>query len=183
MRRIEISPAAVAAGCVLFYLDPCGAFCPFVLAAALHEASHLLALGACGAGARRFRLGGMGAVLSHAPLPCAREVLCALAGPGMNAVCAFAFARSLPRFAAVSALLAAYNLLPVEPLDGGTALRALAEHHCGPLRGREIVRTVRAATLATLALAALWCSFGLHGGVWPLILCAALLARLPKQET
>lgn len=183
MRRLEISPAAVAAGCVLFYLDPRGAFCPFALAAVLHEASHLLALRLCGAGTQRLRLGGTGAVLSHTPLPCARQIFCALAGPGANVLCTFAFARWAPRFAAVSALLGAYNLLPVEPLDGGTALRALAERRFGSVLGGRLVRAVRAATLLILAMAALWCCFALHGGIWPLILCAAVLARLPKRET
>lgn len=182
MRRIEVSPAAVSALCLLFYLDPRGAFCPFVLAAAAHEAGHLVALCVCGSRVRSLRLGGTGAVLAHAPLPWARQLACTLAGPAVNCICALCFARLAPRFAIISALLAAYNLLPVEPLDGGNALRALAERLLCAHRAQRVMRIVRALTLGSLCAGAAAASLVLRAGIWPLLLCAALLSRLPREK-
>ncbi len=182
MRRIEIRPEAAAALCLLYYLDPRGAFLPFVCAAALHELSHLAALRVCGGRAIHFRFGGTGAVISHAALPPGRMMLCALAGPTANAACVAAFARCAPRFAAVSALLGAYNLLPVEPLDGGAALRAALACRLPPDRCDRVMAAVRAVTLAVLAALALWCALYLRGGIWPLLLLGALLLRLPGEK-
>ena len=182
MRRIEIRPEAAAALCLLFYLDPRGAFLPFALAATAHEAAHVLAILACGGRVERLRVRAAGAVMLHRVLPPGKTALCALAGPAANAVCAAAFARSAPRFAAVSVLLGAYNLLPIEPLDGGTALRAVLGAREPPDRCDRIMRVVRDAALAALALGALWCALYLRGGVWPLLLLGALLLRLPIEK-
>ena len=182
VRKIDIRPEAAAAACLLFYLDPSGAFLPFLAAAALHEAAHIAALWLCGGRGMRLRLGGTGAVLSHAPLPPGRLVFCALAGPAANLICLAAFARCAPRLAAVSALLGAYNLLPVEPLDGGTALRAALCPHLSLVRCDRVMAAVRAVTLSVLGLLALWCALYLRGGIWPLLLLGALLVRLPGEK-
>ncbi len=182
MRRIELRPAAVAALCLLFYLDPWHAFVPFVLACALHEAGHLVALFLCGCRVQGIRVSGTGALIVSAPLPPERQVFCALAGPAVNLLSFFAFTRAAPHFAAVSALLAAYNLLPIEPLDGGTALRCALERRLSPDRADRICSAVRAVTLSLFALGALWCCFALRGGVWALALLCILLLRLPKEN-
>ena len=101
-----------------------------LLAAALHECGHLLALRAFHVPIEGLCLSAFGAVL-HARgaqrLSYGRELVVTLAGCGMNLVCGVLTAWfSLHYvwvegfvFAGAHILLCAFNLLPIPPLDGG----------------------------------------------------------------
>ena len=104
-----------------------------LLAAALHEGGHLAALAAFGVPVEGVRLGAMGAVIharGAARLSYGRELCVTLAGPAVNLVCAPLLAALSVRlgwdwgllFAGAHAVLGAYNLLPVAPLDGARSL-------------------------------------------------------------
>ncbi len=179
--KIELRPAAVFTLCLLFYLEPLGAFVPFVLAACAHEAGHLLAVFVCGGTVTAVRIGGAGAEIRTDTLPYARQVMCALAGPAVNIVLFFLTAQRFESFAAVNLLLAAYNLLPVEPLDGGTALRALLLW-IAPQRQELLNRVIRCIVLVVLSMGAIFCSFWLRGGIWPLLLLGILILRFPNEN-
>ena len=102
-----------------------------LLAAALHECGHLLALRAFHVPIEGLRLSAFGAVL-HARgvqrLSYGRELVVTLAGCGMNLVCGVLTAWfSLHYvwvegfvFAGAHILLCAFNLLPIPPLDGSS---------------------------------------------------------------
>ena len=104
-----------------------------LLAAALHECGHLLALRAFHVPIEGLRLSAFGAVL-HARgaqrLSYGRELVVTLAGCGMNLVCGVLTAWfSLHYvwvegfvFAGAHILLCAFNLLPIPPLDGSKVL-------------------------------------------------------------
>lgn len=101
-------------------------FLAFVLAAAAHEAAHVLCLKLCGARVRSLTLS-LGKFELETPDADSLPFLCALAvflsGPmmsGLLAVAANALGAGL--FARVNALLCAINLLPAAHLDGGRAL-------------------------------------------------------------
>ena len=107
-----------------------------LLAAALHECGHLLALRAFHVPIEGVRLSAFGAVL-HARgaqrLSYGRELVVTLAGCGMNLVCGVLTAWfSLHYvwvegfvFAGAHILLCAFNLLPIPPLDGSKVLAVL----------------------------------------------------------
>ena len=107
-----------------------------LLAAALHECGHLLALRAFHVPIEGVRLSAFGAVL-HARgaqrLSYGRELVVTLAGCGMNLVCGVLTAWfSLHYvwvegfvFAGAHILLCAFNLLPIPPLDGSKVLFSL----------------------------------------------------------
>lgn len=97
----------------------------FLFAAILHECGHLFALFIIFPGKRRprLRLSPLGAVLSTVRFPSyGSAIACYLAGPAVNLLTAAVSAGDL-REASLS--LAVFNLLPVDGLDGGNALREL----------------------------------------------------------
>ena len=117
-----------------------------LLAAVLHECGHLAALKAFRVPIEGLRLTALGAELyarGARRLSYAREMLVTLAGCGMNLACGFLIALAARRlsweggflFAGAHFLLAAFNLLPIPPLDGSRALTLLVSFFLGPAAG------------------------------------------------
>ena len=150
-------------------LDPGGLFLPFAAATLAHELGHLIAMGACHVPPSSVRLGLAGVTIFAAFPGPRQELICAAAGPLANLLSSTILLPAAPKFAAAGILLAAFNLLPVYPLDGGRIVRAVAP------RAAETVSVVTAAVLL-LAGAVLTAVF--HLGLWPLILLFLLLGRI-----
>lgn len=167
--RIEVRPAAAVGIGILLALDPAALFLPFLLAAALHEAGHLLALRLCGTSVTRLQIGLTGAVMHTAPMDRRREAAAAAAGPAVNLLLSALFFRGDPIFSLLNLLLAVYNLIPVYPLDGGRLLLALLPAAAEPVG--------TAALLLLTALGAAACAVW-RLGLWPVLLLGVLLAKL-----
>lgn len=155
------------------------------VAAALHEAGHVLCCRALGVPVLRLRLSLVGAELDLGGR-CrsgAEECLVALAGPLVNLTTAFpALAAPLPGlnylFAGASLMLALFNLLPVLPLDGSRVLHG-ALSALGPLDRADRV-TAGLSRLLKLALLppGAWCAA--NGN--PSLLVMAVWLILSEQE-
>lgn len=135
-----------------------------LLAAALHECGHLLALRAFRVPVEGLKLSALGAVLyarGARRLSYGRELIVTLAGCGMNLLCGLVTAACALRaswvegfvLAGAHILLAAFNLLPIPPLDGSHALNLAVSALFGPLVGDAVA-----------ALAGVLCSLALLGG-------------------
>ena len=113
----------------LWCADESGVLPIFLLAAAVHECGHLFVIRLSGGTVHALCLTACGAVLrcSLPPSPFSRAAIC-LAGPAASfALTALANPLGAYRLAGASALLGLFNLLPIPPLDGGMALRHLAD--------------------------------------------------------
>lgn len=151
-------------------------FAALFLAAAVHEAGHIAAILLTGGHVKSFTANISGAVIAQTSAPSrAADVLRSLAGPlaGIAYALAASYASGmygsdmLALSAGMSAVLSAFNALPVLPLDGGKALDCLA--------GRRITAvcslfTASVVLLAGIILAARDMGFGM------LIAGAALMA-------
>ena len=150
-------------------------------AAAVHELGHWLVLWSLGAAVTGFRLSALGAVLEtdSGYLSYGRELAAVLAGPGANLLAALALAAlgGGERFAAVGAnvVLCAFNLLPIQPLDGGRALYLLASWLAGPAAGEAVSRWAGTLTAAALAAGIGLVIWRTGGSLWLLpALCASV---------
>lgn len=133
--RVEVSGGFLLLLAWLNYTDTQGLIPLAILSCALHEAGHWLAIQAVGGEVTGLRLGMAGAAMELGrPLSYTAEILCALAGPGVNL--ALAWLGSLwpggALFAGINLVLAAFNLLPVSGLDGGRALHCALCALVGP---------------------------------------------------
>ena len=88
-----------------------------LLAAAIHECAHLLAIRWTGGRVLGMELRAFGARIVTEPMEPGREALCALAGPAAGALTVLAW-RCFPELAAAGLGQTVFNLIPVYPLDG-----------------------------------------------------------------
>ena len=130
-------------------VSPLTVVAAILTAAALHELGHLAVMRYYGVSVKRFRLTALGAELDApalARLSYGRELIVTLAGVTVNLFCAVLLAllglrtwREWPFvFAGAHLVLAAFNLLPVVPLDGARALCLALSFFLGPATGERI---------------------------------------------
>ena len=153
-------------------------------AAAIHELGHFLTLRCLGAASVRLRLGVLGAVMDtdRRRLSYGGELLCVLAGPGANLLCALLLsAAGRGRWeaeAGANLVLCMFNLLPLRPLDGGRALHLTVSWLAGPAVGECAARWVGAATGILMGTATVWVMGRTGGSLWllPTAVAAYFLA-------
>ena len=148
MSRIQVRDGFLVLMAALWCADESGALPIFLLAAAVHECGHLFVIRLSGGTVHALCLTACGAVLrcSLPPSPFSRAAIC-LAGPAANLLLAYVYTvlyklvgylapanafwlfvfLVLSTMVNVNITLAVFNLLPVPPLDGGMALRHLAD--------------------------------------------------------
>ncbi|HWQ50529.1 MAG TPA: site-2 protease family protein [Terriglobales bacterium] len=166
--RIRVSPLFVLLLAAFLYVDGTGFALLLLLAAALHEAGHLIALKGCGVGIEEVSFRAFGIEMTTGDtryIPYRGELAIAVAGPAVNL---FAMLVTLGAVAAVgpfwgalffvfcNAALAVVNLMPVSGLDGGRILAAVLMPWLGPPRAERILAVVSAVFSALVAGAGLW---------------------------
>ena len=182
-RRVELSGGALLTLALLYYLDGQGVVPLALLACALHEGGHWLAIRALGGRVAALRLTCVGAEmrLSHRfPLGWGAQIIAALAGPAANLLAAWAAARTGTEggycFAGLNLALAAFNLLPAAPLDGGRALWCALALLAGRVWAERLLPPLSAALGAGLTAGALLLLWQGRGNVTLLLTALWLLA-------
>lgn len=141
-------------------------------AAAVHELGHCLALRRLGTAWKCLRIGVFGAVLEtdDSRLSYGSELICVLAGPAANllcaAVCAAAGRGRWDAAAGANLVLCIFNLLPLRPLDGGRALHLAVSWLAGPAAGEVTARWVGGAAGVLLGTAVVWLMGRSGGSLW-----------------
>jgi len=180
-RRLDLTPGFPAFLAAVWYFDSCGIFWPFLAAMTVHELAHAAVLLLLGGGIESVRLSFAQVELRTGLLSDRTELWSTAAGPGINLLCGWLFRRWMPAFAAVSLLLALFNLLPVWPLDGGRLLRTLLRMRWGAA-GVDASQTLGLLFGLGLLAGAVFAARRWDAGVWPAVTAGALLVRLLRSR-
>ncbi len=130
--RVNVSFFFFVTVCVSLVLDKTNTAALALCAAAIHEGGHLLCMLAFGERARKIHIAPFGFGITRTGMGSYRREMCiALAGPAANLLAAAVLIcvmlccnkRGLFKAAVVNISLAVFNLLPIEPLDLGRAVR------------------------------------------------------------
>lgn len=124
LRRVQVSPGIFLLLPAALLLLPLRWVLAWLLAVTIHETGHYLALRLCRIPIYALRLTPIGITMHTGALQGRDTVLCALAGP-LFALLFTVLSPVLPCTAVCALFQSLFNLLPVYPLDGGRALRAM----------------------------------------------------------
>ena len=180
-RRLDLTPGFPAFLAAVWYFDSCGIFWPFLAAMTVHELAHAAVLLLLGGRIESVRLSFAQVELRTGLLSDRTELWSTAAGPGINLLCGWLFRRWMPAFAAVSLLLALFNLLPVWPLDGGRLLRTLLRMRWGAA-GVDASQTLGLLFGLGLLGGAVFAARRWDAGVRPAVTAGALLVRLLRSR-
>ena len=163
MNRIRVTPGFVVLLSASAYFGSARLLAALLTGAAIHEAGHLLTMRLLGCRLERLTLSACGAELvleNRVNLSFRRELLLSLSGPAANLLSALILTAldEMPLLLGANLLLCVVNLLPLRPLDGGTALFAALSLLLPPLWAERLTVWLSGA-LALIVLAAGVCFF------------------------
>lgn len=172
--RWEIRPEAWILGAALIFLLPLGWSAAALTAAAFHELCHALAVWGVGGNITAIRVGFGGVEMETSPMDRTQAIACSLAGPAgeLLLVC---LCHVFPRLAVCALLQAAFNLLPILPLDGGRALRNGLGILLPEKIAEKVFRVVQGGTMGALAVLAVLGALRLQLRLLPFVLVVPLL--------
>lgn len=148
----------------------------WMIAAAIHEICHFVAIRICGLSVRYVVIGGFGAVIHMDSHPGRKLAVCSLAGP-LGGLMLMLLVRVIPRIALCALVQSMYNLLPIYPLDGGQALAGLLTIFFSPKVIDIILPVVKYTVIGLLIVAAMYAYIVLELGLLPIIFVAALIMK------
>lgn len=158
--RVSISFFFFVTLCVALVLDKTNTAVLTVFAAVIHESGHLLCMLACGEKPSRILLAPFGMCITRfSNCSHRREMFIALAGPAANlftaavllAVMCICDLHGLFKPIAVNITLAVFNLLPIEPLDCGRAVKCKLMSCMNPVKAEKTVFIAGVVCLVPLA--------------------------------
>lgn len=162
---------------LMLLLLPLRWLCAAIIAAAIHELGHYVAVRTLGGRIDSLRFGASGAVMEATGLVNWSELVGVAAGPLAGLLLAMTF-RWFPVIAICAMVQTIYNLLPISPLDGGRILRCIVFMLGGTER---FCQKVECAVLMTLLLLCVYIHlrFGVAIFLFPILL---ILRKIPCKR-
>ena len=164
LRRITVSPIMFLLLPAAMLLLPLRWVMAWTLAVTVHELGHYIALRLCRVPLFAVTVTPVGVRMVTGELQGREALICALAGPVAGLSLTF-LARYLPCSAFCGWLQGMFNLLPIYPLDGGRALRAILQKLC---RRESMISATENGIAITFAAIAVILAIYTGIGVFPL---------------
>lgn len=163
--RLQITAGFVFLCCAVCLLPPAQLLLVFVAAVVVHECGHAAVIRLCGGKIQRVRLTAFGIeLISHTALfSYPKDLAVHASGPfaGLLAAVVSALIARVTHneafyvFAGANLVLSAFNLLPVNSLDGGGCVRALSMMYFGrEAVAVKVLHFIALAVIASLAVVA-----------------------------
>ena len=149
--KLRIDPAAAVVGALVYFFSDWKEITAMAVPIAVHELSHLAVLKAEGMDVRSLRAEWNGFCISYGGNDrTGADIIAAAAGPVAGMIYAIAASRManqigdpwLATSAGISLLLSLFNLLPIEPLDGGHIFRGILALFVGSAKSAAAASTV-----------------------------------------
>ena len=174
---IRVSSAFYFLAAVFLLFLPLNWLFAAVLAAAIHEAGHLLAIAVTCSVISDIWIGIRGIRIDTAFISNRQEFLCAAAGPAAS-FSLLLLSHIFPRLSICGVIQGAYNLLPVFPSDGGRMLRCFLQWMI-PGMADKISVCVGALVSGILLVGILIASLRWNFGILPMLFwCAMISSKL-----
>lgn len=174
--RVHLSFGFCVSIALLLLVLPLPWIVSIVIAAAVHEGCHLLAIYCLGGTYSAFQLDFDAAKIQFPIMTQSREMLCALAGP-LGSLGLLLFSRWFPRLTLCALAQLLFNFLPIYPLDGGRVLRCGLSFLFNPPICRRICSIIGLICKVSIVILAVFGCFWLHMGILPLLTAVVLLLR------
>ena len=175
--NVSISPTFLLSIALHLYFGFSAWLKNLLLAAFLHECAHAVALWYFNVQIRSLRLTSLGAVMRVGSISYRRELICAAAGPAMNALLAAATILPYPLFGFCNLGLLSFNLLPLYPLDGGRIMRDMLRQRLDPDHAEAIESRIVITVSGLIMLASILFSRFMTHDLFPPLLAASVLLR------
>lgn len=174
LRCVRVHGSFILFVALLFYTAPKQAFC-FLLASAIHECSHIIALIHFHRPPQEIHLEVLGANIVTSSLSYTQDLICTLSGPISNIIAAFLFQRD-SIFSSMNLCLGLFNLLPLPGLDGGRILLNILYTSCSPGKAERQFKRISQG-MAVLCFAVALATSRVSAILWPPIVFGLLLIK------
>ena len=178
---VSVNPVACLTAAFALLIVPLNWLLAAFLAAFLHELCHYSAVRLCGGRVSNLKIGSRGAVMDAIDLSPGKMLFCVLAGP-LGPLCLLPLARFIPRIVICIALQSAYNLLPMEPLDGGRALRCCLSVHLPIPIVDFLCKAMSFACQIGIVIVAAWAVLRYSLGIFPVFVACWMIIAANKGK-
>ena len=176
VRRVTFSGPFCILLAFILLIFPIRWILSFFVAAFIHELGHYLIIKLVCRKKSQIQFYTWGAKMPLPEMSHGCEALCAISGPILG-LSLLLLARWFPRVAICAAMQSVYNLLPIYPLDGGRALQSVLIMILPPPQAAQIYQIIACLCKIIIMLLALYGTFILKLGIFPIILASLLLIR------
>lgn len=175
--RIDLNVALSAA--IILLLVPVKWSVSWLIAAAIHELFHCIGVWLCGGRILSVHVSASGAKITTDLSGPGQEIFCLLIGPVGGGLLLLLSVR-FPRVALCALLQSAYNLLPLPDLDGGQAVKGIADLLFAPCIAQKICAVLQKLTVWVVILLCVFCCVILRLGILPIVFAVFFLVRYRK---